>query len=194
MKKKIGILIAGFFLFVAAYAGIFMSDVEHPKYEILSTDKNIETRLYQSMTIAQVVVNGERSDAIRKGFKIIADYIFGNNQNNTEIAMTAPVQQQGSKDFWKVSFVMPSKYSLDTLPEPNNKKITLKTVNQKKFVAIVFSGTGSDSNIQKNTTKIQTYIKDNNLKTKDEFKYAFYNPPWTLPFLRRNEIMVEIAN
>lgn len=183
-----------FFLLVAAYAGIFMSDVEHPKYEILSTDKHIETRLYQSMTIAQVVVNGERSDAIRKGFKIIADYIFGNNQNNAEIAMTAPVQQQGSKDFWKVSFVMPSKHSLDTLPEPNNKKITLKTDNQKKFVAIVFSGTGSDSNIQKNTTKIQTYIKDNNLKTKDEFKYAFYNPPWTLPFLRRNEIMVEIAN
>lgn len=186
--------------------GHIMSDVELPKYKVNSSSGNIEMREYLPMIIAEVEVKGERKQAINEGFRLLADYIFGNNKAQQEIAMTAPVQQheslkiamtapvqqQPADGSWKISFVMPSEYSIKTLPLPNNSKVTLKEIPASQFIVIRFRGMNTDENIAKNMKQLKQHIEDNHIQTKNAPKYAFYNPPWTLPFMRRNEIMIEV--
>ena len=185
-----------------------MSDVEKPKYQVTSLADSIELRSYDPMIVAAVQVNGKRKEAIREGFRILADYIFGNNtleqnismtapvqqQSGETIAMTAPVQQQKNSNFWTISFVMPKMYTLKTIPKPNNKEVILNEVPAQKFIAIRFSGTNSDDNIEQHERTLFNFIKQNKIKVMGESKYAFYNPPWTLPFMRRNEIMMQILD
>jgi hypothetical protein len=187
-------------------AGPIMSNVETPKYKVNYSSDNIEHRTYEPMIIAAVEVNGERKEAIGNGFRLIADYIFGNNsiaqnmemkapveqQQTKKIAMTAPVQQQQSGALWTISFVMPSEYTLSTIPKPNREEIKLMLIASKEFIVIRFSGTNSDEQITKYQTELLGYIRKNKIKIVGEPKYAFYNPPWTLPFMRRNEIMFEV--
>ena len=187
-------------------AGPVMSNVEKPDYKVIQTERNIEIRQYEPMIIAAVEVDGKREDAIREGFRLIADYIFGNNtvqrdiamtapvqqQESQKIAMTAPVQQQSTGKSWQISFVMPSKYSMETLPEPKNDRVRLKEIMTKKFVVIKFSGTNSNENVTEHENQLMNYIESNQIKIIDSPKYAFYNAPWTLPFMRRNEVMIEI--
>ena len=187
-------------------AGPVMSNVEKPDYKVIQTERNIEIRQYEPMIIAEVEVDGKREDAIRDGFRLIADYIFGNNtverdiamtapvqqQESQKIAMTAPVQQQSTGRSWQISFVMPSKYSMETLPEPKNDRVRLKEIMTKKFVVIKFSGTNSNENVTEHENQLMNYIEANQIKIIDSPKYAFYNAPWTLPFMRRNEVMIEI--
>ncbi|GFZ81444.1 heme-binding protein [Rickettsiales bacterium] len=192
MKKKwiissmLGILIC------YAMIGQIMSDVEYPSYEAVSSVKNIEIRQYAPMIIAEVEVQGERKKAIEDGFRLLADYIFGNNVAQQNIAMTAPVQQQSSGEVWKVSFVMPSEYSMAALPKPNNDLVMLSKIPAKQFIAIKFSGTNSNENIARHEEKLLQYIEENQIQITGSPKYAFYNPPWTLPFMRRNEVMIEV--
>ena len=114
-------------------------------------------------------------------------------QAGKSIQMTAPVEQAESSHMsWKINFIMPKKYTMKTIPKPNNKAVILKAVPAKRFVVIRFSGTASKKNLEKNLKNLKQYIKDHQIKTIGEPKYAFYNPPWTLPFLRRNEIMFQI--
>ena len=187
-------------------AGPVMNNVEKPDYKVIQTERNIEIRQYEPMIIAEVEVDGKREDAIREGFRLIADYIFGNNtvqrdiamtapvqqQESQKIAMTAPVQQQSTGRSWQISFVMPSKYSMETLPEPKNDRVRLKEIMTKKFVVIKFSGTNSNENVTEHENQLMNYIESNQIKIIDSPKYAFYNAPWTLPFMRRNEVMIEI--
>lgn len=188
-------------------AGPIMSDVERPDYEVISSAQaGIEMRRYAPMTIAQVTMQGEREEAIGDGFRLLADYIFGNNTVSQEIAMTAPVQQQASEKIamtapvqqqaegnaWTVSFVMPSDYTMETLPKPNNERVTLKQIPAKRVIAITFSGTNSDENIAEHEKQLKAYIQANNLQITGAPTYAFYNPPWTLPPMRRNEVMIEL--
>lgn len=210
MKKKnlIIITITVILLIAGAMVGPIMSDVEQAKYRVISSKNNIEIREYDAMIIAEVEVKGERQEAIRQGFRTIADYIFGNNKSKTKIAMTAPVEQKSgekiamtapveqknSANGWKVNFVMPSQYSLKTLPEPVNQEVKLKEIPNKKFIVICFSGRHTNANLEKHKIELLRYISENKIKTISTPKYAFYNPPWTLPFLKRNEVMVEIAD
>ena len=106
--------------------------------------------------------------------------------------MTSPVQQQLAGKSWQISFVMPSKYSMDSLPMPNNNRVRLKEILTKKFVVIEFSGTNSNENVTEHENQLMNYIEANQIKIIGSPKYAFYNAPWTLPFLRRNEVMIEI--
>ena len=106
--------------------------------------------------------------------------------------MTAPVQQQSTGKSWRMSFVMPSKYRLDSFPVPNNNRVRLKEILTKKFVVIEFSGTNSNENVTEHENKLINYIEEKQIKINGSPKYAFYNPPWSLPFLRRNEVMIEI--
>ena len=181
-------------------------DIEQPHYEVISSDNNIEIRQYAPMIIAEVDVQGKREESISKGFRLLADYIFGNNtvqqqiamttpvqqEISEKIAMTAPVQQQSSGDLWKVSFVMPAAYTLKTLPKPNKEDVKLKQIPAKRFVTLQFSGMHSNNNIAKYEQQLMQHIAEKQIQTIGTVKYAFYNPPWTLPFLRRNEVMIEI--
>lgn len=189
-----------------AALGPAMSSVEEPKYQLISAEENIQIRKYNPIIIAEVQVRGEREEAIGQGFRLLADYIFGNNKVDQDIAMTAPVTQQSSKKIamtapvkqqeldnaWRVSFTMPSKYSMNTLPKPNNEKVALHQVPSKKYVVIKFSGMNSNKNLALHEKKLQEYILENKIQAVSTPIYAFYNPPWTLPFLRHNEIMIEI--
>ena len=138
MRWLIGVLAA--ILGGVVLWGPIVSNVELPKYQLVDRSGNIEIRDYAPMIVAETQVSGDRRDAIRKGFRIIADYIFGNNtaaqkvpmtapvtqMGSENIAMTAPVTQQGDGNVWNVRFVMPSSYTIDTLPRPNNPAVGLQ--------------------------------------------------------------------
>jgi len=209
MKKKliwwlIGVL--GVVLLGAALWGPIVSNVERPKYKVVLSSDNIELRDYAPMIVAEAEVTGERRVAIGKGFRLIADYIFGNNtasekvamtapvsqQASQKIAMTAPVTQQGEGNTWKVHFVMPSKYTMETLPKPNNPAVRLKQVPGKRFAVIRFSGMGGEDSLKRHTKELDEFLSVKGLTPLSQPTYAFYNPPWTLPFMRRNEVLVEV--
>ena len=205
-RRKIIILLVATILVGALATGPIMSNVETPSYKVIQSKGKIEIREFDPMVIAEVQVVGRRKDAISSGFKLLADYIFGNNisQENIDttatiqrpagekIAMTAPVQQQLANNSWLVSFVMPSEYNLEDLPKPKNVEVKLKNVPVKRFVTIQFSGTSSDENLAKHKKLLVEFIKTNSISVTGTSKYAFYNPPWTLPLMRRNEVMFEV--
>ena len=184
-----------------------MSRVEQPDYTVETSDGAIELRAYGAMIVAEAVVEGERRAAINEGFRLIAAYIFGANKPNAKIAMTAPVQQQqqtiamtapvtqqGTGNAWSVRFVMPKSWTIETLPVPNDARVSLRPIPPSRFVAIKFSGIASKDAIARRTDELRRYAVEHKLSTTGEPLLAFYNPPWTLPFFRRNEIMLELAN
>jgi effector-binding domain-containing protein len=178
--------------------------VPEPPYTLLKKEGLIEIRLYSSFLMAEVEVKGNRQEAIQAGFRILADYIFGKNEGQQKIAMTAPVMQEvdklstitpGQKEngsAWHIRFVMPSSYSMDTLSKPINKAITIIRVPNKKYAVIKFKGSSSQANLDKHETLLRNYIAKHQLVVSGEAIYAFYNPPWILPIFRRNEIFLEI--
>lgn len=189
-------------------SGPIMSDVEQAKYTVVQTDDDFEIRDYAPSLAAEVEVSGDRKEAISEGFKTIADYIFGNNQSSDKVAMTAPVIQEQSQTIamttpviqegdgksWQVRFIMPSQYTLETLPKPNNASVKIVELPAKRFAVIRFSGVPDNDDLKEKTEQLTDWLKQNNLKTVGKPVYAFYNPPWTLPFLRRNEVLIEIES
>ena len=187
--------------------GPLMSDVEQARYEVLDRDGAFELREYAPHIVAEVEVSGSRKEAIRKGFQEIADYIFGNNrggrkmamtapvqqQAGEKIAMTAPVQQEGAGQSWHIRFVMPAAYTMDTLPRPNNPAVHLVQVPAVRMAAVRFSGMANDARLREKTAALEAWLKARSLKAAGSPVYAFYNPPWTLPPFRRNEVLIPIA-
>jgi hypothetical protein len=191
----------------AAWGPIVSNKVEQAKYDVVESQGDIQVRDYAPMIVAEADVSGERKEAINKGFRIIADYIFGDNalkqnlamtapviqQPSEKIAMTAPVTQEGAADSWKVRFVMPASYTMDTLPKPENNAVKLEKIPGKRFAVIRFSGMAGEDSLKEHTDALNAFITDKKLEPLSQATYAFFNPPWTLPFLRHNEVMVEIA-
>lgn len=175
---------------LTACTGVFTA-VPEPPYKILAQQEAIEEREYAPMIVAEVTTSGARDDAANAGFRLLADYIFGNNTTQQKLAMTAPVQQQAATrdGEWAVRFVMPAGYTMATLPKPNNPAVRLFERPAERFVVIRFSGTSSAANLSEHQVLLEQYVSDKQLKVTGAPQYAFYNPPWTLPFMRRNEIM-----
>lgn len=187
-------------------SGTIMSLVEQPAYTEVRSFGDVEIRDYPPMVIAEVEVAGERKAAINTGFRLLADYIFGNNspaqkipmstpvtqQAGDKIAMTAPVSQQPAGGSWKVRFVMPSRYTFEALPKPNNPSVRLVPLPAERFAAIRFSGVAGDDAIARFKQRLFDRLAEQGLTPQGEAIMAFYNPPWTLPFLRRNEILVKL--
>ena len=195
--------------------------IEEPKYEVIQTDGTFEIRKYAPILIAETFVDGDMDEASNKGFRLIADYIFGNNQvvdsnANTKIAMTAPVtvepvsqkiamtapvtvepqssdsNMQNAKK-WRIHFVMPSQYTLANIPKPKNDVITLKEVPSKYFLVYSYSWLNTLSRVQNKTDEAIEWANRKGLKVIGAPKLSRYDPPWTLPMFKRNEIMLEIA-
>jgi effector-binding domain-containing protein len=206
-KKMVWFIIPGIVIIGAVLWGPIVSNVEQAKYKVVDSKDKIEIRDYAPQIIAQTEVSGVRKEAINKGFRVIADYIFGNNKSSKKVAMTAPVMQQesekiamtapvmqtGGDNKWMVAFVMPNELTLDTLPKPNNELVKLVDIPAKRFVVIRFTGLANDQYLQEQIEELKNYIKNHNLNAISAPAYAFYNPPWTLPFMRRNEVMIEIS-
>ena len=183
---------------------------DEPEFDLSFKDKNFEIREYKPKILAQISVSGDFNDASSKGFKLLADFIFGNNNStdgNSKIDMTAPVAMEplskfvdmttpvlteGKNKEWHVSFVMPKKYSLDTLPKPNNKDIKIISLPTEKYAVIIFSGLVTEKSYDEQAKLLYNFIKNRNLVTLGALQIARYNPPWILPFFRRNELMIRI--
>ncbi len=188
---------------------------EEPKFESLRKEDNLEIRRYVPVIVAEALVDGDMDTASSRGFQLIAGYIFGNNeriamtapvvaepQSSAEkIAMTTPVsiEPQNAEDSkmagaqrWRVHFVMPSQYTLATLPKPLNPQVQLREVPAKTFAALTYSGINTENTAQEKTEQLLNWLKMQKIETIGKPQLARYNPPWTLPFLRRNEILQEI--
>jgi hypothetical protein len=193
-------LLAGFLWMESAMA------IEEPHYDILISQAPFELRHYAPTLIAQTVVDGDMDAASNKGFRLIADFIFGNNlaagsEQAAKIAMTAPVTvepQSGdthvaSANQWRIHFVMPSQYTLANIPKPNNSAVTLQEMPRQYFVVHRYSGFNTMARVQEKTNEALAWAKQQSLKVMGTPQLSRYDPPWTLPMFRRNEIMVEVA-
>jgi len=183
---------------------------EEPDYSLIFKEKNLEIREYTPRINAHVKVIGSFSEASSRGFKVLADYIFGNNTLNNDskkmsmtapviasplsknITMTAPVIAENNNNEWIITFVMPKIFTLENLPKPNNKDITITLEPKEKFAVITFSGLVKEQNYNEKINLLNQFIKEKKLKPIGSVQIARYNPPWTLPFFRRNEIMIRV--
>ena len=196
-----------FVVLAGALWGSIVSNVEQPEYKVVESYRSIEIRDYSATIVAEVDVAGERDKAIGAGFRILADYIFGNNHSSRKMAMTAPVTQQASEKIamtapvtqmgegnsWQVRFVMPTGYTMATLPKPNDPAVKLRDIGAKRFAVISFSGLTGEESLKRHTDQLTEFVRAKRLQAASAPIFAFYNPPWTLPFLRRNEVMIEVV-
>ena len=186
---------------------------EEPRYEVVKKEDDFEVRRYQPMIIAEVLVTGTLSEASNKGFRQVADFIFGNNEDpvkkqaekiamtapvtieadtSSKIAMTAPVTLEGSGGSWKLAFVMPSKFTMETLPKPKNPNVTIKQMPPQQLAVVTFSGWVDEEKLAAQTTRLNEWMAKNGLKASGSAQLSRYNPPWTLPFWRRNEVWMKL--
>ena len=168
---------------------------EQPDYTIIKKDNEFEIRQYTNFLTATVETEGERDDAIGKGFRILFKYISGENKNKESISMTVPVMQKNiGNNKWNVSFVVPKKFNLQNVPQPDNQSVKIINNPNLKVIVITFSGLFSNENIKENEAKIRNYIKEKGLKIEEPAIYEGYNAPWTLWFLKRNEVLFKLIN
>jgi hypothetical protein len=183
--------------------------VETPPYKAALRDGDFELRDYPALVVAEVTVDGDQKEASSKGFKLLAAYIFGANKKRQSIAMTAPVAQQAVSEkiamtapveqtqstsgTWVVRFTMPSRWSLQTLPVPDDSRVTLRQTKPARFAVLQFSGVADADSVRGKTTELLSLVKGHDRQAVGQVALAQYNPPWTLWFMRRNEVMVEIA-
>lgn len=186
----------------------FASRVERPTTEIVSNYGDIQIRTMPEQIYASVTVDGTESQAPSKAFGILAGFIFGNNTTKSSVSMTAPVITQKKSETismtapvlsqktptwsYEVSFLMPKEYTLDTLPIPNDKRISITTMKSKTIAVITFSRYATQDAITTYRSKLLDWLKALNINTKWESVVAQYNDPWTPPTMRTNEIWIEI--
>lgn len=199
-------------LFSSGCSVVGISDVEEAAYVVVIKDNDFELRHYEPMLIVETTIDDNFENAGNKAFKRLFAYISGNNVANqeiamtapviadpaekirgTDIAMTAPVLQEYSKGRWRYAFVLPRNFTLKTAPQPLDENINLAEVAGKKVAVIRFSGFWSKETMQNKTSKLKSWISANNLTSLSEPRWAGYNPPWTIPFLRRNEVLIDVA-
>jgi effector-binding domain-containing protein len=181
--------------------------IEEAKYEVINKDNNFEIRDYTTHIIAETVVEGNLEEAGKKAFKRLFRYISGDNQSQEKVAMTAPVSQQpmGEKikmtapvgqqrvgEGWVVSFMMPASYTMETLPVPEDPKVTLRQVPGRRMAAVRYSGFWSEKGYLRHKLELESWIHKNDLTIVGDPIWARYNPPFTPWFLRRNEILMPV--
>ncbi len=162
-------------------------------YSTIFKDKHMELRDYKPYRVAKVLEKGGRKSAVDDAFNVLFKYISGKNKARTKIPMTSPVTQMGNNGPWEINFIMPDEMSLEDLPKPNDKRVSLAEEKGGVFLVHKFSGLWNDKNIQKHKNHLDNYINNNGLKTDTNVIYAFYNSPCTLPWNRRNEIMYKVG-
>jgi len=184
---------------------------EEPKFTLLEKSEPFELRAYAPLIVAEVKVDGDLDAASNQGFRLIAAYIFGKNQvsekismtapvgiessdqnKSAKIAMTAPVGIESAGNQWTVSFVMPAEYTLASLPKPLDPRVKIREVPAEKRAVVIFSGFYNLEKVEEKTQALRDWMKSKNLKPSGEPQFARYNPPWTLPFMRRNEVMIQV--
>lgn len=196
--------------FAEGLGGVFGIRVgtEEPHYVHEGNVGEIEIRRYGPRVVAQTSVEGDGQDARSVGFRRLAGYIFGGNHRRTKIAMTAPVAQHGEKIAMTapvaqsyiggtgdsvIRFHMPSKWSMETLPEPDDSSVTVVELPAERFAVLRFSGDRSPTAVTAKSAQLLTALNGTGFNTDGPPVAWFYDPPWTLPFRRRNEVAVPLT-
>lgn len=188
----------------------YVNNVEQPDYTSVVLDGDFEVRDYPALVVAEVTRRGDRWTAVNRGFRPLAAYIFAKERAGDRIAMTAPVTQHRrdpiammapvtqspaeAGDSWVVRFIMPSGYTLETLPRPAGSDIRLAPVAAQRRAAIRFSGVASDELLAEKEAALREWMKERALEPLGAPTYAYYNDPFTPGFLRRNEVMFDVSN
>lgn len=185
-------------------------EVKEPDYRILKQDDVFSLRQYDPMIVAEVQKTGDWEQASSKGFRPLFEYIEGQNQSRTKIAMTTPVLQsegqgekipmtapvfvepQSASQVWSIAFVLPSSFTMETTPRPLNSQVKIVPKPARQMAVIRFSGVASPEQRQTASQKLQHWALAQGFLTRGKFVYAGYNPPFTLPPFRRNEMMIEV--
>ena len=171
--------------------------LETPKYKLIKKFKSFEIREYETMIIARTLVSSDYSEAASMGFRRVANYIFGDNDKDMKIAMTAPVLLNSpvdAKGEYEISFMMPSLYNKKNLPSPNSSNIEIIDRNLGLIACVSFGGWATKSKVEKYHRRLNDWIKSERIQAVGKFYVAQYNSPWALPPFRHNEILVRIKN
>lgn len=164
-----------------------------PKYLILKKWGNFEIRQYEPRAIAEIAIQNDFEEAIKEGFNLLAAYIFGQNATKSKIAMTAPIEQRkDAQKNWLIAFNMPASYKITDLPSPKNPRILLKQIERQKRAALVFSGFCTEKKVAQNTSLLLELIEQHGYSPSGPCILARYDPPWTLPCFRHNELLFVI--
>lgn len=170
--------------------------IEEPEFEVLQSNDDYEVRMYAPHIVAEVDVEGDDGDPGRAAFRILAGYIFGDNEAETKMSMTAPVTSQaggeGEGELYTYAFFMESEYTMETLPKPMDARIRLVEKPARVVAARRYSGSWSTSNYQKNESVLMAALANDGVVLSGEPYLARYNSPFTLWFMRRNELLVEV--
>lgn len=183
-----------------------MADIEEAPYTVIEKDGAFELRDYAPQIVAEVIMD-DFNDASSKAFRLLFDYISGDNKAQTEIAMTAPVTQEAASqtiamtapvsqeaigDRWRFSFMMPATFTMATTPIPNNPKITLREIPARRMAAIRYSGRWTEKRYLDHKTKLETWVATKGFTPAGDAIWARYNAPFQLWFLRRNEVLIPV--
>jgi hypothetical protein len=166
-----------------------MSRYETAEYQVLEKEGDFEIRRYEPYYTASVEQDGLSEDS---GFNQVFDYISGNNATHEKIAMTTPVINEMQRDRITTEFVMPNKYLLEDLPKPNNPNIKFKKMEGRITASVTFSGTVHEKEVKHYEKILTEWLVKKNAKASGEFRLARYNSPFSVPFLRRNEVLIDI--
>ena len=181
---------------------------EAPHYDVLSYDGDIEIRSYRPLLLASITINGSFEEARKEAFLALANYIFGKNKDKKHLKMTSPVLQEANNDVlpmtspviqeptgsgWTMSFVLPVKYNLATAPTPKDRRIHLYTQPARVVACLRYSGVNNQEKIKKYSAELMRWLSKNHLYDPiGEIQSAQYDGPSTIPFLRKNEVLIEV--
>ncbi len=164
---------------------------ETPPYAVIRTDGPVEMRRYDPHVVAEVRVRGDRQAAAGRGFRTLAGYIFGKNDDGAKVAMTAPVTQlpaDPARETWDIRFMMPAAFDVDTLPVPDDAAIRLTRTDAETQAVIRFSGFWTDAKLTQQADALRAWAEAEGVALEGAPRFYFYDDPFTLPFNRRNEV------
>jgi len=191
------------------FTGESAMSLEQPNYDVVYTDGDIEYRQYEPYLVSETVIEnaGDYKDAGNEGFRRLFRYITGSNRSQTKIAMTAPVaqtpasekiamtvpvQQTNSADGWRVAFMLPTQYTLETAPQPTDSRVQVREVPGRLMAVLRYSGRWTESNFATKKATLLDTLESESVTPVGETASALYDPPYMPPFLRRNEVMIQV--
>jgi len=204
MKRSIRIILAAAVIIIGV---IDAMAIEEATYKVVKKDNKFEIRDYAPHILAETVVEGDFEEAGNKAFNVLFGYISGDNRSREKLTMTAPVSQEpkGEKikmtapvgqqrvqESWAVSFMMPASYTMETLPEPEDPKVTLRQVPARRMAAVRYSGFWNEKGYLRYKLELESWIHEKGHTIVGDPIWARYNAPFTPWFLRRNEILIPV--
>jgi len=183
--------------------------IERAKYTVVEKEGKFELRQYEPYIVAETIVEGDFDEVGNEGFRRLFDYISGKNRKKQSISMTAPVSQEAESEKismtapvnqvrvgekYRITFLMPTKYTIGNLPEPLDDRVKLKEVPGQRIAALRYSGTWSKERYEEKRIGLQALMRQKGLEPAGEPIFARYNPPFMPWFLRRNEVLIPVQN